>query len=160
VGALQKLERKEYKDGKNYSGSWILEYEEYNYPKDLKKVSQLILNNLEPIYLSPKFRERNKTNPLFGYCYTTTQSLYYFFITASLKVMSAKCDYTGHHYWLEDKDKNIIDITADQYYSVDKIPPYKNGKEVKRWYGWKGQVHKRSMTLMNEVQLGACLYHN
>jgi len=26
------VEKREYKDGKNYSGSWILEYDEYKYP--------------------------------------------------------------------------------------------------------------------------------
>lgn len=156
---MKKLERKEYKDGKNYSGSWILEYDEYQYPKDLVKVTNLIKEKLNPKYLSPKYRETNKTNSLFGHCYHSTQSLYYFFITASLKVMSAECEYTGHHYWLEDKDKNIIDITDEQYYSVGRTPPYDKGKEVKRWYAWKGQVHKRSMNLMKDVQPNANLYH-
>ena len=45
---MKKLERKEYKDGKNYSGSWILEYDEYQYPKDLVKVTNLIKEKLNP----------------------------------------------------------------------------------------------------------------
>ena len=51
------LERKEYKDGTNYSGSWILEYEEYDYPKDIGMVEELILEELNPKYLTPKYRE-------------------------------------------------------------------------------------------------------
>ena len=153
------LQRKEYKDGTNYSGSWVLEYEEYDYPKDLEKVTGLIKQKLNPKYLTPKYREENKTNPLHGHCYHSTQSLYYFFKNTNLTIMSGKCNLWGHHYWLEDADNNIIDITANQYHSIGKEPPYKNGKEVKRWYGWKGQVHKRSMDLMKEVQPSSNLYH-
>ena len=156
---MTKLERKEYKDGKNYSGSWILEYDEYKYPNDLEKVTKLILYNLHPKYLNRKYLRPNIGNPLFGHCYHTTQSLYYFFITTPLTIMSAKCEHAGNHWWLVDGDENIIDITADQYYSIGRTPPYDNGKVTKRWYGWKGQVHKKSMNLMKTIQPNANLYH-
>lgn len=152
------VEKKEYNDGKNYSGSWFLEYEEYNYPNDLEKVISLIKQKLNPKLLAPKYRETNKTNPLYGHCYSATQSLYYFFINTPLIIKSAKCDYTGKHYWLEDENKNILDITATQYYSVGKTPPYDKGKKG-YWYGWKGQPHKKSLVLMNEVQPTSKLYH-
>ena len=151
------VEKKEFKDGKNYSGSWVLEYNTYEYPKDLNKVTTLIQQNLNPKRLSPKYREINLSNPLYGHCYHSTQCLYYFFITKPLQIMSAKCEYSGNHWWLQDGDK-IIDITSDQYYSVGKTPPYDKGKKS-NWYGWRQQPHKRSLVLMNEVQPSSRLYH-
>lgn len=136
---------------------WILEYDQYKYPEDLEKVSKLILDNLELKYCPKKYREKNKTNPLFGYCYLTTQCLYYFFLDADLKIMSSKCNIAGAHWWLED-DEKIIDLTADQYYSIGKEPPYKTGKESK-WYGWKNRPHKISMNFMKKVQKSSCLKH-
>jgi hypothetical protein len=152
------VEKREYKDGKNYSGSWVLEYDEYKYPNDLEKVTDLIKQKLNPKYLSPKYRETNKTNPFYGHCYHSTQAVYYFFKNTKFKIMSGKCDVSGHHWWLIDEDNNILDITNDQYHSIGKEPPYENGKEVKRWYGWKGQPLKRSLVLMNEVQPSSKLY--
>ena len=154
------LERKEYKDGTNYSGSWILEYEEYDYPKDIGMVEELILEELNPKYLTPQYRDENKTNPLHGHCYHTTQAMYYFFKSANLKIMRGKCNLWGYHWWLEDEDGVRRDITSKQYYSIGLVPPYENGKEVMRWYGWKGQPHKRSLVLMNKVQPVSSLFHN
>ena len=59
--------------------AWVLDYEPYNYPADLEKVTKLIKNNLSLKYCPPKYREGNLGNPMFGHCYHTTQALYYFF---------------------------------------------------------------------------------
>ena len=32
---------------------------------------------LTPDLLTPKYREENKTNPMYGHCYHTTQAMYY-----------------------------------------------------------------------------------
>lgn len=137
--------------------NWILEYDQYKYPDDFDFVSKLILDNLEPKYCPKKYRERNKDNPLFGYCYIVTQSLYYFFWDSDLTIMSSKCEIADAHWWLQDGEK-ILDLTADQYYNVGKSPPYKTGKEAK-WYGWKNRPHKITMEFMKKVQDGSCLYH-
>ena len=135
--------------------AWVLEYEQYNYPDDLKKVTELITSKLSIKYCPPQFRENNFGNPLFGHCYHATQALYYFFKDANLKIMSAPCDIAGSHWWLEDNDK-IIDITADQYFNVSKTPPYDKGKKS-NWYGWKNRPHRKSQNLMHEVQPSSTL---
>jgi hypothetical protein len=131
--------------------AWILEYEQYNYPEDLDKVTKLIQSHLELKFCPTQFREMNLGNPMFGHCYHANQALYYFFKDANLKAMSALCDVAGAHWWCEDVDGNIIDITSDQYYSVGTNPPYDKGKETK-WYGWKNRPHRKTQDLMKLVQ--------
>jgi len=59
-------------------------------------------------------------------------------------------DYRGEsHWWLQDEDK-IYDVTADQYYSVDKTPPYESGKKTK-WYGWKQRPQQITLDLMKRI---------
>jgi hypothetical protein len=142
-----KIKPKEYKEW----AAKVLDYEQYDYPKDLDKVTKLIHKNLTINLCPPRFREKNMGNPMFGHCYHATQALYYFFKDANLKTMSAPCDVAGSHWWCEDVDGNIIDITQDQYLSVGTKPPHDKGKET-GWYGWKNRPHVRSLTLMNNVQ--------
>jgi len=148
-----KLAPKQYEVWKNV----ILKYEQYSYPDDLEMVKNKIVDNLEPKFCPPKFREINENNPLFGHCYHTTQAMYYFFKDANLKAMSAKCQGPAEqHWWLQDGDE-IIDITAEQYDMFDFGPPYDKGKETK-WYGWKNRPHRRTQELMKLVQPTAKLY--
>jgi hypothetical protein len=65
--------------------------------------------------------------------------------------MSAK-DWRGDtHWWLRDREtNNDIDMTSDQYYSIGKEPPHEDGK-ISKWYGWKGRVHKRTLTLIGKM---------
>ena len=59
-------------------------------------------------------------------------------------------DYRGEsHWWLQDEDE-IYDVTADQYYSVYKKPPYESGKKT-NWYGWKQRPQQISLDLMKRV---------
>ena len=69
-----------------------------------------------------KYRQDKLTNKYYGHCYHATQALYYLMDTDRLVSMKGE-DYRGEsHWWLQDEDK-IYDVTADQYYSVDKTPP-------------------------------------
>ena len=136
---------------------WVLEYKQYSYPDDLEMVKNKIVDNLEPKFCPPKFREINENNSLFGHCYHATQAMYYFFKDANLKAMSAKCQGPAEqHWWLQDGDK-IIDITAEQYDVFNFDPPYDKGKETK-WYGWKNRPHRKTQDLMLLVQPSAKLY--
>jgi len=156
-----KIKPKEYQEW----AAKVLDYEQYDYPKDLDKVTKLIHKNLDLELCPKKFKEKNqgnpllgiKSNPMLGHCYHTTQALYYFFRDANLKAMSASCDVAGSHWWCEDVDGNIIDITQDQYLSVGTKPPHDKGKKTK-WYGWRNRVHARSLVLMNKVQPSSKLY--
>jgi len=154
------LERHRYKKSKN---DWVifetenLEYEPYEYsPENIRLLSQMIRDKLNVKYLSSIYKEANKTNPLFGHCYHSTQALYFFFNCDILKPFSGKDSLGNTHWWLQD-DEAIIDVTAAQYDKIDCDPPYEVGKPSK-WYGWKNRPHKRTMKLMLDVQPTSRLY--
>ena len=72
--------------------------------------------------------------------------------------MSASCQGPAeHHWWLQDADNNILDVTAEQYDAFDFDPPYQKGKESK-WYGWKNRPHRKTQKLMNKIQPESKLY--
>jgi len=69
--------------------------------------------------------------------------------TDLLYPMSAE-DYRGEkHWWVQNGDK-IYDCTAEQYFSVGKLPPHEQGKKS-RWYGWKERPQQISLELMKKV---------
>ena len=149
------LERHSYKkvDGEwQISKTMSLTYEKV--PYSLSCLSQCLVKLeecLPPDLLTPKYREENKSNPMYGHCYHTTQAMYYLLDTDTLDIMSAK-DWRGDtHWWLRDREtNNDIDMTSDQYYSIGKEPPHEDGK-ISKWYGWKGRVHKRTLTLIGKM---------
>lgn len=100
---------------------------EYN-KENLELVSKIIMANLTPDLLPKKWLERNASNPTFGHCHTASGCLQKIFGTKNIKL------YRGHdgeiyHWWAVDKDGVRIDLTADQYYSVEKTPPYDVGEK-------------------------------
>lgn len=146
---MKTVERHRYKDKKVYQTRRItfnpIDYNEDN----MKLVMDLILKSLTPDILTPKYRIENLQNSTYGHCYHSTQALFYLMNTDLLVPMSG-LDYRGdYHWWLQDGDK-IYDVTAEQYYSVNKLPPYENGKKSK-WYGWGGRPHQKSLDLIIKV---------
>lgn len=101
---------------------------EYN-KENLQKVSKLILENLTPDLLPKKWLERNKTNPTFGHCHTVSGVLYKIFGPKNVK-MYRGFDGEIYHWWVLDLNGNIIDLTADQYFSVERVPPYNVGEKA------------------------------
>jgi hypothetical protein len=139
--------------------SWVLEYHQYEYPKDYNKVKKLITDNLEEKYCPPKYRKLNQENKFFGHCYHSSQALYYFFVDANLRIMSAPCSGPAEqHWWLQDRQNNILDVTANQYDLFENIdPPYIDGKDSK-WYGWRNRPHRKTQELMRKIQPESKLY--
>ena len=146
---MKTVERHRYKDKKIFQ-TRTLEFQPYRYSENnMALVMGLIARNLTPDLLTPKYREENLINPKYGHCYHSTQALFYLMDTDKLQPMSG-IDYRGEtHWWLQDKD-NVYDLTAEQYFSVGKYPPYSVGKKSK-WYGWKGRPHQRSLNLIVRV---------
>ena len=127
------LERHSYK---KVDGEWqitktmSLTYEKV--PYSLSCLSQCLVKLeecLTPDLLTPKYREENESNPMYGHCYHTTQAMYYLLDTDTLDIMSA-IDWRGDkHWWLRDREtNNDIDMTVEQYYGIGKEPPHKDGK--------------------------------
>jgi len=79
--------------------------------------------------LPKKWLERNKTNPTFGHCHTVSGVLYKIFGPKNVK-MYRGFDGEIYHWWVLDLNGNIIDLTADQYFSVERVPPYNVGEKA------------------------------
>ena len=143
------VERHRYKD-KEIFQTRTLEFEPFPY-EDIRLVMGYIADKLTPDMVTKKYREENAGNPMFGHCYHSSQALYYLMNTDRLEQMSAVDYHNCSHWWLRDKITNeIFDITSDQYYSIDQVPPYDIGKK-KPWYGWKQRPHQRTLDLMIKV---------
>ena len=143
---MKTVERHRYKEKEIYQTRRLV-FEPFDY-KDITVVMEKIANNLTPNMVTKKYREENKSNPMFGHCYHSSQALYYLMDTDVLEQMSAIDYHDCSHWWLRDKNtKQIFDITADQYYFVNQIQPYAEGKK-KPWYGWKQRPHQRTLDLM------------
>ncbi len=143
------VERHRYKD-KTIFQTRRLTFNPYNYSeKSMSLVMGLLRRNLTPDLLSKKYRQENITNPTYGHCYHSTQALFYLMDTDQLIPMCGKDYRDDYHWWLQNGER-IYDVTAEQYYSVGKLPPYHNGKPTK-WYGWGGRPHQRSLDLMIRV---------
>ena len=146
------IERHRYKD-KEIFQTRRLTFEPYEYTeKNMCLVMGLIKQNLTPDLLSGKklmYASDLKTNKYYGHCYHASQALHFIMNTDQLQPMSAE-DYRGEkHWWLQNDDK-IYDATADQYYSVGKLPPHDLGKKSK-WYGWKQRPQQISLELLIRV---------
>ena len=95
----------------------------------MKNLLQNIKNNLTPDLLKKEYVDQNKTNPMFGHCYVATEALYHLLQNKDYKPHRAKDKNNIVHWWLQNiKTKEILDPTADQYYSLGEKPPYGNGK--------------------------------
>ena len=111
--------------------------------ENLDKVSKLIIDNLTSDLVAVKFRKRNSIEPLFGHCYAASACLQKIFGSKNIKLYHAKDDEDIWHWWTVDKDKEIIDLTADQYYSTGRTPPYDKGKKAGQLgWGYRKKVQK------------------
>ena len=140
------IERHRYRDKKIFQ-TRTLTFEPYPMT-EIDSVIGSIVSNLSLEMVTKKYREENASNPMFGHCYHSSQALFYLMDTDVLEQRTAVDYHDCSHWWLVDKTtEKIYDITADQYYSVDQIPPYIDGKK-KPWYGWKQRPHQRTLDLM------------
>jgi len=147
---MKEVVRHSYKDGE-ISETRTLRFLPFYYSEEgAESMMMIIRNHLTLDLLTKKYREENLKNPMYGHCYHATQALFYLLDPHDLIPMSG-IDYRGDtHWWLYDDRGLTYDTTADQYYSVDQVPPYDVGKRT-QWYGWKQRPHQRSLDLMMRV---------
>jgi len=132
---------KRYTNYKWVDGVWkgttcqSLTFEPFEYShENIELVSEKIRSVLKPKYLKPYYREENKTNPLYGHCYHSTQALFYL-MDKELLVPTKGIDDRGFAHWfLKEKiTGKVFDPTQDQYLSVSRIPPHKDSKPA-MWF--------------------------
>lgn len=159
---------KEEVDGKNVqqiTSRYEIKFIAVTYTLDnLKTFKQKIKSNLTPDLLNSKYREQNKTNPMFGHCVVVTQALYYLFDTDKLIPYRAEDSKGEIHWWIQD-GKKIIDIVKSQYTLQGLTPPYDNKKPLTNfsqkkncnqapcyWIGgWQGRMRKGTLKLLERV---------
>jgi len=149
---MKEVVRHCYAKGNVIYKSRIITFKPFTYDK-IDNVIKFIQENLTPDLLKglKKVMYPNDVNNVkyYGHCYHASQALYYLIDTDSLIGVSAK-DYRGEkHWWLQDGNQ-IFDVTSEQYFSVDKKPPWNTGKKTK-WYGWQERPQQISLNLMTSV---------
>jgi hypothetical protein len=103
----------------------MLEYNDEN----LKKVTELILKNLSSDLLPRSWLDKNEVNLTFGHCHNSAGCLYKIFGSKAVN-MYRGFDGEIYHWWVQDKAGKIIDLTADQYYSKGRVPPYDKAEKA------------------------------
>ena len=132
--------------------------------REFQQVNQLISSiqkHLTPDLLKSEYKEKNKSNRMFGHCYVATETLYHLLRNDQIRVSDLPIEqadkyhpYHGKdddeitHWWLEDDLGNRLDVTIDQFLSVDRQPPYDVGRK-----GWflTNNASKRSRLLIKKV---------
>lgn len=126
---------------------------------EFKELIQKIQSALGPELLKKPYRERNATNPMFGHCYVATEAFYHIVKhdhPGRFSIYHGKDDEGIVHWWLHDnKNIRLVDITADQYYSVGKNPPYENSR---RGAFLTSEPSKRAVIVMKRVNDETTVY--
>ena len=119
-------------------------------PHDIEILLEKVRANLTADLLKPEYREKNKTNPMYGHCYVATESIYHLLKSNNYYPHCARDEDGIVHWWLEDQSGQRIDATKDQYTIVNKIPPYEKGR--KQWF-LTNKPSKRSEKLISKIEV-------
>ena len=127
----------------------MFEYNESNF----QKVSESIIRNLSPDLLPKKWIERNSKNPMFGHCHTASGCLQKIFGSKNIKLYRALDDEGIWHWWAKDNNGKIIDLTIEQYLSVDRKPPsYDLGQKSSiLGFEYRERVNKLVAKVLNDL---------
>jgi hypothetical protein len=120
---------------------------EYN-EENLKIVSDIIIKNLGPELLPKKWIDMNKTNPMFGHCHTASACLQKVFGGKNIKLYRALDQWGVWHWWAIDLNGKLIDLTVDQYLSLNREPPHSSGEKASM-LGF--EYRKRVLALLDKV---------
>jgi hypothetical protein len=84
--------------------------------KNLKKVSNSIYRNLtEDLLPLKKYIPGNKKNAMYGHCHTASGCLYKIFGSKNVHLFRAMDKNHLYHWWVQDMNNNVIDLTQSQY---------------------------------------------
>jgi hypothetical protein len=110
---------------------------------NLKLASFYIYKHLTPNLLPKKWVERNASNPLFGHCHTASACLQKLFGSKNIKLYRGLDDEGIWHWWVVTVEGKRIDLTADQYYSQGRVPPYESGTKASMLgFDYRKRVYK------------------
>lgn len=104
--------------------------ESNSYEQSIIKKIQSVLTKDLLIPIWSKKLENGKHHPFAGHCYAASEALYHLLggKDNGYKIMRGKGLNNEIHWWIVDKNNNILDPTAEQFYFVGLKPPYENGR--------------------------------
>ncbi|MEK9770678.1 MAG: hypothetical protein VW683_17345 [Betaproteobacteria bacterium] len=144
VSGVKTVERNEFfpPGYKEVSSTYRISFSPYDFEKDLQKIVSLVRSELTEDLLSPKWKKRPRRG-LEGFCVVGTRTIECLLNTDSTPYRGPLGD--DWHWWLQVGDR-IIDVVFDGNGEYDHSSGSRTG-----WYGWKGQIQKRSITLLKRV---------
>lgn len=126
-----------------------MEYNEDN----LNRVSEVIKRHLTTDLIPRKWSQLNYGNPMFGHCHTASGCLYKIFGSENVNMYRGLDEEGIWHWWVQDKSGRIIDLTADQYFSKNKTPPYHVGEKAGiLGFEYKKRVNKLYKRVTTELE--------
>lgn len=101
--------------------------------QNIEQIINKIHTVLDDSLLTSQYKKINRKSKTEGHCYASAEALYHILggKLNGLIPQVATFEENGlkmSHWWLKDKNGNIIDPTAEQFYSVNSTPPYHLGK--------------------------------
>ena len=126
----------------------LLDWNESN----LINVIKSIKRNLSPDLLPKKFRKENELNPMYGHCHNVSGCLYTIFRSKNLHMYRALDKFGIYHWWVQDNDDNIIDITESQYSLSEINRLHKIGKKSSiLGFDYKVRVRKLTERVLEDI---------
>ena len=89
----------------------IIEYT----PENLEIAINAIRKNLTKDLLPKKYWDKNSENAMYGHCHNASGCLYKLFGCANIHLYRALDDWNIWHWWVQDREGKVIDITSFQY---------------------------------------------
>lgn len=111
----------------------VTHIKEYLYTQDHNHIIEKIQSVLSDDLLSDKYKNLERSSKTEGHCYASAEALFHMLggKANGLVAQVASFEENGEkltHWWLKDKNGQILDPTADQFYAVGSKPPYELGK--------------------------------
>ncbi len=122
----------------------IIEYT----PENLEIAINAIRKNLTKDLLPKKYWQRNSENPMYGHCHNASGCLYKLFGCENVHLYRSLDDWGIWHWWIQDRNGNVIDVTASQYKDGYTDGLYSKGQKAGLLgFGYK----KKVMTVLFNV---------
>jgi hypothetical protein len=126
---------------------------------NLIRVSKSILKHLTPDLLPKKYHEQNKISKTYGHCHNVSGCLYMIFRSQNMHMYRAYDEKTSkqlnenfYHWWIVDKDSQIIDLTSSQYSQSYVKKLYKIGEKGSiLGFDYKKRVKKLFNAVFNDL---------
>jgi hypothetical protein len=98
---------------------------------DVTALIDAVRSVLSPDLLKPQYRD-HPDNPMYGHCYVASEALFHLLggRASNWRPYRGRDESGVMHWWLQmtASPGGLLDVTADQYYSVGKTPPYAVGR--------------------------------